>query len=109
MEQEVGNIKDARSIFERALRRLSGGSDDKMNLWRAYETMEIRDQNVQEAQMVCQRSMRDAMISKKNESNSKYVDSSELKKPPPMAEILKNSNNEVEVTSWLSRKEFGEG
>lgn len=109
MEQETGNILDARSIFERALKRQSGGSNDKMTLWKAYETMEARVGNINEAQMVYQRSMRDTMISTKDEYLAKpEVELRKLDKPPPMEEILKKSK-EVEVVNWRSTREFGEG
>ena len=108
MEQQTGNVNDARSIYERALKRFSGGSDDKMSLWRAYENMEIRSGNLNEAQSVYQRSMRDTMISTKDESITRLdIESSEVK-APPMEEVLKKSN-EVEVISWRTKREFGEG
>ena len=46
MEQEIGNIHDARMIFERALKQFPSPSDDKISLWRSYELMEQRAGNM---------------------------------------------------------------
>jgi Tfp pilus assembly protein PilF len=59
MEEEIGNSKDARALFERSLENFSPGCDAKMILWRAYELMEQRAGNVDAEQQVYQRSVRE--------------------------------------------------
>lgn len=59
MEEEIGNMKDARFLFERSLKNFSPGSDAKMTVWRAYELMEQRAGNINEAQNVYQRATRE--------------------------------------------------
>ncbi|GKY99387.1 hypothetical protein MPSEU_000893400 [Mayamaea pseudoterrestris] len=61
MEADLGNIRDARSIFERALPKFAPGSDDKISLWRNYELMEQRQANVDAAQQVYQRAIGEAI------------------------------------------------
>jgi hypothetical protein len=59
MEEKLGNLCDARAIFERALKQFtSPASDDSMSLWRAYELMETRAGNLKGAQAVYQRCTR---------------------------------------------------
>ena len=97
MEEELGNIRDARSIFERkkniwwwlpnkrskenektltrccfvlrtgSLKQFSPGSAEKHSLWRAYELLEQRTGDSVTAQQVYQRSMRDIMIVEEEE------------------------------------------
>jgi hypothetical protein len=56
MEERLGNLCDARAIFERALKHFtSPASDDSMSLWRAYELMETRVGNLKGAQAIYQR------------------------------------------------------
>jgi tetratricopeptide (TPR) repeat protein len=56
MEERLGNLCDARAIFERALKQFtSPASDDSMALWRAYELMETRVGNLKGAQAIYQR------------------------------------------------------
>jgi len=61
MEEDLGNVKDARYVFERALKQFTPGSEAKTRLWMTYEKMEQRLGNTQEAQRVYQRSMREAL------------------------------------------------
>jgi len=61
MEEELGNVRDARAIFESALPKFAAGSDEKVSLWRSYELMEQRLGNKEAAQRVYQRSVRDSI------------------------------------------------
>jgi hypothetical protein len=61
MEEDLGNLKDAELIFERALKQFAPGTSEKMSLWRAYELMEQRAGNDRATQGVFQRSMRETM------------------------------------------------
>jgi len=104
MEEELGNIADARSIFENALPKFAPGSEEKVSLWRSYELMEQRLGNLSASQQVYQRSMREAM------SMTEPVDVS----PPrggtnrvngegsskDQAEQSFRRENEVEVVRW---------
>jgi hypothetical protein len=67
MEAELGNISDARSIFERSLKLFRSPSVDKTAIWRAYEVMDERAGNTREAQVVFQRSMQESMSSSTDE------------------------------------------
>lgn len=105
MEEELGNISDARSIFERALSKFAAGSDEKNSLWRSYELMEQRLGHVTEAQKVYQRAMREALavvdedqtnVGGKNEKRDTAAPSG-----TDIKEVLsKSSDGEVEVVRW---------
>ena len=45
MEESIGNQADARSIFERALKRLPPSSPDRVILWKSYEQLENQANN----------------------------------------------------------------
>jgi tetratricopeptide (TPR) repeat protein len=62
MEESQRNIQDARCIFERTLPNFAAGSEAKISLWRTYELMEQRLDNVGLAQQVYQRSMSEAIM-----------------------------------------------
>lgn len=109
MEEELGNIRDARMIFERALKQFTTLSDDKIALYRSYELMEQRAGNVKASQNVYQRSIRESMS---NGSVSDVVLPDEpnlvvqpkLDPPPDLKTVLKKSTpaKEVEVVRWQS-------
>ena len=109
MEEELGNIRDARMIFERALKQFTTLSDDKIALYRSYELMEQRAGNVKASQNVYQRSIRESMS---NGSVSDLVLPDEpnlvvqpkLDPPPDLKTVLKKSTpaKEVEVVRWQS-------
>jgi len=103
MEEQLGNIKDARMIFERALRKFEAGSKDKMALWRSYELMEQRIGDVEAAQATYQRSMRETF----NIADADDDVSSSMIGLPGLNEVLNNVssnkwNKEVEVVRWES-------
>lgn len=103
MEEELGNIHDARLIFERCLNRFPV-SDDKMALWRNYELMEQRAGNKDSALQVYQRSMRESIGVRDHNLDDVGVPLPEQKvtKPEPsMNEVLQKSK-EVEVVRWGS-------
>jgi Tfp pilus assembly protein PilF len=105
MEEELGNISDARSIFERALSKFAAGSDEKNILWRSYELMEQRLGHVDEAQRVYQRAMREALavvdVDHSNTSSNGGAQSSKTSNGPEMKSVLKKSTDqEVEVVRW---------
>jgi len=110
MEQELGQYKDAKLIFERSLRQFSSSSNEKIALWRAYELMEAEAGNLKAAQNVYQRSVRDSMGSIKQESISDEVknkNDDSIDSRQPTEDILKKSS-EVEVSRWNRREGFGE-
>ena len=116
MEEELGNIRDARMIFERALKQFTTLSDDKIALYRSYELMEQRAGNVKASQNVYQRSIRESMS---NGSVSDVVLPDEpnlvvqpkLDPPPDLKTVLKKSTpaNEVEVVRWRSASDSMNG
>ena len=104
-----GNIRDARMIFERALKQFTTLSDDKIALYRSYELMEQRAGNVKASQNVYQRSIRESMstgsvsdVILPDEPN--LVVQPKLDPPPDLKTVLKKSTpaNEVEVVRWRS-------
>lgn len=58
MEEDLCNVIDARSIYERALHKLRNTAE-KQSLWNSYERMEFRLGNKRFAQEVYRRSVRD--------------------------------------------------
>jgi len=109
MEKNLGNYKDARLIYERALKQFSTPTDEKLILWQAYESMESEAGNSQKAQSVYQRSIGDAIAiqdefitdrsSKILKSDSKSINSSKR---------ILDDGNEVEVSRWDKKPTFGE-
>ena len=102
MEEKLGNISDARFIFERALIKFAAGSDEKNSLWRSYELMEQRLGHLPEAQKVYQRAMREALavvdVDPNNEQQKKQntaQNASDTKKV-----LTKSADDEVEVVRW---------
>ena len=105
MEHDIGNIQDARMIFERALKQFSSASDDKILIWRAYELMEQKAGNMKVAQSVYQRSIRESMSTSSEvvlPDGPDVVVQRRLDPPPDIKDLLKKSTNEVEVVRWES-------
>ena len=101
MEEGLDKIKDARFIFERALKLFPSSSDDKLSLWRAYELMEQRNGNRKESQNVYQRNIRESMVASDVHipDGADVIAQRKLEDPPDMKSILKRSK-EVEVVRW---------
>jgi len=109
MEKNLGNYKDARLIFERALKQFSTPTDEKLVLWQAYESMESESGNLQKAQSVYQRSIGDAIAVKDEyvtdrDSNILKSDSSSI----GSGKKILDDGNEVEVSRWDIKSTFGE-
>ena len=108
MEEELGNLRDARMIFERALKQFTNMSDDKIALYRSYELMEQRAGNDKASQNVFQRSIRESMstgpvsdVILPDEPN--LVVQPKIDPPPDLKTVLKKTTpNEVEVVRWRS-------
>jgi len=60
MEEKLGNLDDARSLFQRSLKSFSPGTSETNQLWRAYELMEQRTGNEANAQEVYRQAMRES-------------------------------------------------
>ena len=101
MEADLGNLADARSIFERSL-RLFRPSADKTAVWRAYEVMEERAGNSMEAQMVFNRSMRESMSDEGDSENVPDSGADGLVLPADPVSNSAKSNKEFEVSRWDS-------
>jgi tetratricopeptide (TPR) repeat protein len=102
MEADLGNIRDARSIFERNLPKFSPGSDEKVSLWRSYELMEQRQANVEAAQQVYQRAIGEAI--------TVNIDSPPVRDKRPTTQTATTDStisaagdekSEVEVSRWV--------
>ena len=102
MEEEMGNYRDARLIFERALRQFTPGTDEKRQIWRSYELMEQRTGNTIGAQDVYQRSMREAMTAfEENTIESDPIASSKGEIKDVNGESQPNPpTDEIEVSRW---------
>jgi tetratricopeptide (TPR) repeat protein len=115
MEQDLGNVVDARSIFERALKQLPAASNEKMAVWRSYEQMEKNAGNTSEALQVYQRSMREAMIIHDDIASGEVEDGKQAEvaasatrtKEKRIDDVLKRSE-EVEVERWNAESMRGE-
>ena len=99
MEEEIGNLKDAGLIFERALKQFTPGTDEKMMLWRAYELMEQRAGNDRRARELYTRAMRETFDLK--EETMDEVETGDVAPKQGLEDVLTNSN-EVEVVRWDS-------
>jgi len=71
MEERLGNIDDARSLFQRRLKKFTPGTDETNQLWRAYELMEQRAGNEANAQEVYRQAMRDSFSAAANVSEKR--------------------------------------
>lgn len=112
VEEELGNVKDARMIFEQALKNFAAGSNEKMSLWRNYELMEQRLGDTEASKSVFNRSMREAITTEddgKSPANPSPVDNDRKEQIPPISDILKSVNpnkrnkEEFEVVRWESQ------
>lgn len=99
MEEELGNNRDARLIFERCLKRFPPASDDKAALWRNYELMEQRAGNNDAALQVYQRSMRESLGVRDHNVDDLSEPLPTVESEPDMNEVLQRSK-EVEVVRW---------
>lgn len=96
MEESLGNIRDARAIYERSLGQFSAGSNEKAAIWRGYELMEQRLGNAELAKQVYQRSMREVISA---------TEEAELETTPTATVVRKaddvwKRSKEVEVVRW---------
>lgn len=101
MEEALENFADARAIFERALGQFTAGSAEKMTLWRNYELMEQRLDNVSAAQMVYERSMREALDSSRASPSTKSR-TNRAQTGQEQKTTQQRSSEEVEVVRWNS-------
>ena len=97
VEERIGNLKDAGLIFERALKQFAPGTDEKMRLWSAYESMEQRAGNDRRAQEVYTRAMRETFDIK--EEMIEEMVTGDVAPKQEMENVLATSN-EVEVVRW---------
>jgi tetratricopeptide (TPR) repeat protein len=112
MEEQLGNVKDARMIFERGLRKFSTGSEEKKALYRSYELMEQRLGDTTAAQNIYQRSVRESFIEKDEVDilktnvildTRRAIDesySSDTTSVQPQTTIDKKKTKEFEVIRW---------
>jgi len=97
MEEDIGNHKDARALFERSLKDFSPGCDAKMILWRAYELMEQRAGNVDAALQVYQRSVRETFNVQEDHS---FVIDDRKTKSIPEEKPKRKKDQEIETARW---------
>ena len=113
MEEQLGNVKDARMIFERGLRKFSTGSEEKKALYRSYELMEQRLGDTTAAQNIYQRSVRESfnekddidilktnsVINTRGTGDETYSDVA-ISSQQPQTTIAKKKTKEFEVVRW---------
>eukprot|EP00429_Kryptoperidinium_foliaceum_P006449 CAMPEP_0176007642 /NCGR_PEP_ID=MMETSP0120_2-20121206/3337_1 /TAXON_ID=160619 /ORGANISM="Kryptoperidinium foliaceum, Strain CCMP 1326" /LENGTH=777 /DNA_ID=CAMNT_0017340407 /DNA_START=303 /DNA_END=2636 /DNA_ORIENTATION=+ len=107
MEESIGNIDDARVIFERSLRQFEPGTTEKKRLWSAYESMEQRVGNDAAAQEVYRRAVRESISKAENEDISDELDIASMAKGAGNKNVDSQPNGaqskekrEVEVVRW---------
>jgi tetratricopeptide (TPR) repeat protein len=105
MEEQIGNIKDAGLIFERSLKQFAPGTDEKMQLWRAYELMEQRAGNFGSSQEIYRRYMQETIVRGVDESAVDPIPSSSQSSTSVAAETRQTDDaavtkDEVEVSRW---------
>ena len=101
MEADLGNIRDARSIYERALPKYAPGSDEKIILWRSYELMEQRQANVEAAQQVYQRAIGESITV--NNDMTLFKDNKPLVRNETDSTTVSSERSELEVSRWVNR------
>ena len=95
-----------------ALRQFASPSDDKLSIWRAYELMEFREGNLNAAQSVYQRSIRDTIVKGNGfddrEKNIRI--SNKSGRTTVNKDTILQKSKEVEVSRWKTESEssFGE-
>jgi len=106
MEEELGNVRDARAIFERALSKFAIGSPGKTAIFRTYELMEQRLGNVATAQQIYNRLMRETFTINEEVVENEKVKVEEREMDREMSRVL-NQSEEVEVIRWDKDSSLG--
>jgi len=107
MEETLGELDYARSLFQRSLKKFTPGTEETNQLWRAYELMEQRTGNEANAQEVYRQSMRESFSAAADEPEEQdpeiFVEDSEEEK----SSTKKDSDDkrstvkkEFEVSRW---------
>jgi len=106
MEEKLGNLDDARSLFQRSLKTFTPGTDETYQLWRAYELMEQRTGNEANAQEVYRQSMRESFSAAADEPEERdpeiFVDDNlEINANDTKSNDIKSkAKREFEVSRW---------
>ena len=105
MEESIGNLNDARVIYERSLRQFEPGTSEKKRLWTAYEAMEQRAGNVPAAQEVYQRAVRESITKEEKGETLDELDIPAIaagagNKDANRSDGPKGSRQEFEVIRW---------
>eukprot|EP00531_Pseudo-nitzschia_arenysensis_P006655 CAMPEP_0116141740 /NCGR_PEP_ID=MMETSP0329-20121206/14539_1 /TAXON_ID=697910 /ORGANISM="Pseudo-nitzschia arenysensis, Strain B593" /LENGTH=780 /DNA_ID=CAMNT_0003636935 /DNA_START=636 /DNA_END=2978 /DNA_ORIENTATION=+ len=103
MEEQLGNLDDARSLFQRSLKKFTPGTDETNQLWRAYELMEQRSGNEANAQDVYQRSMRESFVAAADEPEERNP---EIFNDSTVQEIAKNDDANSDDGKSKAKREF---
>lgn len=98
MEEGIGNLKDARSLFERAVKQFAPGTDEKKRLWSAYELMEQRAENHSGAQEVYRRAMRESFTTEDAKDDTTEISSTVVAKTEE-----NYKEKEIEVSRWADQ------
>jgi len=116
MEEELGNVLDARAVFERSLKKFSSKSPEKEGLWRAYELMESRLGNIHQSRAVYQRSIRESLNKRDSRADginsieegfvSPFYDLSTKTVPSTPDHVSVEDGGEVEVYRISSKRDY---
>lgn len=110
MEEELGNVMDAQSVFERSLNKFSSKSSEKMVIWRAYELMESRLGNIQQSRSVYNRYIRESLNSGTrsglNDIDDGFINGLSTKTVPSTPDHVAEDGGEVEVYRISSNRDY---
>lgn len=103
MEESIDNFEDARVIFERSLRQFEPGTIEKKRLWTAYEAMEQRAGNVQGAQEIYRRAVRESITKAEDGESQDQLDIAAMAQGAGYKEATstqETKKKEFEVVRW---------
>lgn len=113
MEENIGNLNETRHLFKQALQKLTPGTEETKQLWRAYELMEQRNGNEAKAQEVYRQSInesfsaatkeqRDSTLSYNSSSipSKKTINRQQSGDAVNDTNMASNSKREFEVSRW---------
>ncbi len=103
MEEQLGNLDDARSLFQRSLKKFTPGTDETNQLWRAYELMEQRTGNEANAQAVYQQSMRESFVAAADEPEEREP---EIFDESIVQEIAQTGDANTDDSKSKAKREF---
>jgi len=96
MERLIGNVQDARAVYERALQEFPANTPDRNILWTAYEAMEKNSGNTAASLSIYQRSMRETMVQPEHPPDEIETEFVDMVPPPPPPDNNKEEKEQKE-------------